>query len=178
MAEQFYKKLNKPDAPKIEVFDLSATVKKMRKGGSSEFRKVSPFTSFEVNRASTERLPTPLFMSLFPARMPPSIPLKRLSDAAKVPCRASHPLPGTYRRFFSILPLTQSTMQRSLSPSQDQRRALPLMTFRSSRSPLFLPLKRREASSEAMQVQSEEALASLFCTKRVWQQAYSQKRMI
>ena len=155
MAEQFYKKLNKPEAPTIEVFDLSATVKKMRKVGSSEFRKVSPFTSFEVNRASTERFPTPLFMSLFPARMPPLIPLKRLSDTAKVPCRASHPHLGTYRRFFSILPPTQSTMPRSLSPSQDQRRALPLMTFRSSRSPLFLPLKRREASSEAMKVQSQ-----------------------
>eukprot|EP00288_Rhodomonas_lens_P015422 CAMPEP_0177701878 /NCGR_PEP_ID=MMETSP0484_2-20121128/6842_1 /TAXON_ID=354590 /ORGANISM="Rhodomonas lens, Strain RHODO" /LENGTH=344 /DNA_ID=CAMNT_0019213133 /DNA_START=32 /DNA_END=1066 /DNA_ORIENTATION=+ len=39
-AESFYAKLNKGSPPKVEVFDLSATIKKMRKGGSAEFRKV------------------------------------------------------------------------------------------------------------------------------------------
>jgi len=40
LAESYYAKLNKGAAPKLEVFDLSATIKKMRKGGSTEFRKV------------------------------------------------------------------------------------------------------------------------------------------
>jgi len=54
MAESYYAKLNKDTSPKLEVFDLSATIKKMRKGGSAEFRKVLFYPSTKaVDYANT-----------------------------------------------------------------------------------------------------------------------------
>jgi len=45
MAVGYYSKLGKNEPPEIEVFDLSALIKKIRKGGSTEFRKVSFYPS-------------------------------------------------------------------------------------------------------------------------------------
>jgi len=48
MAVKYWEKLGKSEAPEIEVFDLSALIKKIRKGGSTEFRKVNFFPSIKA----------------------------------------------------------------------------------------------------------------------------------
>jgi len=44
-AARFWKQINPDKEPKIEVFDLAALIKKMKKGGTMEFRKVSFYPS-------------------------------------------------------------------------------------------------------------------------------------
>lgn len=44
-AIKFWKQINKDKEPQIEVFDLAALIKKMKKGGTTEFRKVAFYPS-------------------------------------------------------------------------------------------------------------------------------------
>lgn len=44
-AVRFWKQINKDKEPRIEVFDLAALIKKMKKGGTTEFRKVAFYPS-------------------------------------------------------------------------------------------------------------------------------------
>ncbi|EKX55272.1 member of Tic22 family [Guillardia theta CCMP2712] len=52
-AESFYRQASKTGEPKLQVLDLSALIKKMRKGGSTEFRKVVFFPNKDAIEYAT-----------------------------------------------------------------------------------------------------------------------------
>lgn len=73
-AAKFWKQINPDKEPKIEVFDLSALIKKMKKGGTMEFRKVSFYPSRKAVETAAAKMQVkpivgapPTSKSVFPA---------------------------------------------------------------------------------------------------------------
>jgi len=73
-AAKFWKQINPDKEPRIEVFDLSALIKKMKKGGTMEFRKVSFYPSRKAVETAAAKMQVkpivgapPTSKSVFPA---------------------------------------------------------------------------------------------------------------